>query len=103
MIEESIIRINDKKENRLFEWFIKQDHIPIDLTNSQYKELYNIFVKEVISLFRLTNSQYYWFGQNGRLISDEGAPVIDSNNFMIDRDIMRFILRNIILEDLLPN
>jgi chitinase len=103
MIEESIIRINDKKENRLFEWFINQNHIPIDLDYHQLKDLYKDFIKEVISLFRLTNSQYYWFGQNGRLISDEGAPVIDSNNFMIDRDIMKFILRNNILEDLLSN
>jgi hypothetical protein len=103
MIERAVIRINDSSDEKLFDWFIKQDHIPIDLDYHQLKDLYKDFIKEVISLFRLTNSQYYWFGQNGRLISDEGAPLIDSNNFMIDRDIMRFILRNIILEDLLSN
>jgi hypothetical protein len=65
--------------------------------------LYKDFIEEVISLFRLTNSQYYWFDQNGRLISDEGSPVIDSNNFKIDKDIMRSILRNNILEELLSN
>jgi ribose 5-phosphate isomerase len=107
MIEKAVVRISDVKydnnEKKLFEWFINQNHIPIDLTISQYKEIYDIFIKELIQLFKLTKSEYYWFGQNGRLISDEGAPIIDCNNFKIDRDIMKNILRNNILEDLLSN
>lgn len=101
MIEKSIIRIGDKGSETLFEWFIKQDHIPFDLNYYQLKELYKDFTKEVISLFKLTNSKYYWFGSNGRLMSDEGAELIDSNNFKIDRDILRSIIRDNILEELL--
>jgi hypothetical protein len=101
MIEKAILRINDNPNTLLFEWFIRQNHIPFDLNYHQLKELYEDFIKEVILLFKLTNSQYYWFGSNGRLISDEGADVIDSNNFKIDRDIMRSILRGIILDEIL--
>lgn len=102
MIEKSILRVNDSPNTLLFEWFIKQSHIPFDLNYHQFKELYKDFTEEVISLFKLTNSEYYWFGSNGRLISDEGAELIDSNNFKIDRDILRSIIRDNILEELLP-
>lgn len=102
MIEKSILRVNDSPNTLLFEWFIKQNHIPFDLNYHQFKELYKDFTEEVISLFKLTNSEYYWFGSNGRLMSDEGAELIDSNNFKIDRDILRSIIRDNILEELLP-
>jgi hypothetical protein len=102
MIEKAIIITNDKGGETLFEWFIRQNHVPFDLNYHQLKELYKDFTKEVISLFKLTNSQYYWFGSNGRLMSDEGADLIDSNNFKIDRDVLRTIIRDNILEELLP-
>jgi hypothetical protein len=102
MIEKSILSI-DGKVNSLFEWFINQNHIPFDLNEQQLKDLYTDFIKELVSLFRLTNSKYYWFGSNGRLISDEGGQLIDSNNFKIDRDILRSIIRDNILEELLPD
>jgi hypothetical protein len=102
MIEKSILRINDNPNTLLFEWFIRQNHIPFDLNYHQFKELYKDFTEELISLFKLTNSEYYWFGSNGRLMSNEGAQVIDSNNFKIDRDILRSIIRDNILEELLP-
>lgn len=101
MIEKSILSI-DGKVNSLFEWFINQNHIPFDLNYHQFKELYKDFTEEVISLFKLTNSEYYWFGSNGRLMSDEGAELINSNNFKIDRDMLRSIIRDNILEELLP-
>lgn len=101
MIEKAIIRINCGSDEKLFDWFIKQSHIPFDLDYYQLKELYKDFIEEVISLFRLTNSQYYWFDKNGRLISDEGSPIICSDSFKIDRDIVKTILRNNILEKLL--
>lgn len=101
MIEKSILRVNDSPNTLLFEWFIKQNHIPFDLNYHQFKELYKDFTEEVISLFKLTNSEYYWFGSNGRLMSDEGAKLIDSNNFKIDRDILISIIRDNILEELL--
>jgi hypothetical protein len=103
MIEKSILRINDNPNTLLFEWFIRQNHIPFDLNYHQFKELYKDFTEELISLFKLTNSEYYWFGSNGRLMSNEGAQVIDSNNFKIDRDILRSIIRDNILEELLPD
>lgn len=102
MIEKSILRVNDSPNTLLFEWFIKQNHIPFDLNYHQFKELYKDFTEEVISLFKLTNSEYYWFGSNGRLMSDEGAETINSNNFKIDRDMLRSIIRDNILEELLP-
>lgn len=102
MIEKAIIITNDKGGETLFEWFIRQNHVPFDLNYHQLKELYKDFVEEVISLFKLTNSEYYWFGLNGRLMSDEGADLIDSNNFKIDRDVLRTIIRDNILEELLP-
>lgn len=102
MIEKSILRVNDSPNTLLFEWFIKQNHIPFDLNYHQFKELYKDFTEEVISLFKLTNSEYYWFGSNGRLMSDEGAELINSNNFKIDRDMLRSIIRDNILEELLP-
>lgn len=92
MIEKSILSISGKV-NSLFEWFINQNHIPFDLNEQQLKEL--------VSLFKLTNSKYYWFGSNGRLMSDEGAEICD-NNFKVDRDILRLIVRDNILEELLP-
>jgi hypothetical protein len=102
MIEKAILRINDNPNTLLFEWFIRQNHIPSDLNYHQLKELYEDFTKEVISLFKLTNSKYYWFDSNGRLMSDEGADLINSDNFKIDRNILRSIIRDNILEELLP-
>lgn len=109
MIERAVIRIEPYYltekgyDVNLFNWFVNQNHIPIDLTNSQYKELYNMFIKEVIEEFRRHDSEYYWFVENGGLWSDRGNPLVNSNGFKIDKDIMRSILRNNILEELLSN
>jgi hypothetical protein len=103
MIEKAIIRINDNPNTLLFEWFIRQEHVPFDLNYNQLRELYKDFTEEVMSLFKLTNSQYYWFGSNGRLISDEGADVIDYRHFEVDRDILRSIIRDNILKELFSN
>jgi hypothetical protein len=39
-MEKSIIRINDISDEKLFDWFIKQNHIPIDLDYHQLKDFY---------------------------------------------------------------
>ncbi len=103
MIEKAIIRVYrvDKDDKDLFNWFISQNHIPFDLSIEQYEYLYQDFINETISLFKRTKSKYYWFGQNGRLLSDEGSPIIDCNNFEIDIELMTLIIRDKILNEIL--
>jgi hypothetical protein len=104
MIEKAIIRVyrvDDKDDKDLFNWFINQNHIPFDLSIEQYKYLYQNFINETISLFKRTKSEYYWFGRNGRLLSDEGRPIIDCNNFKIDIELMTLIIRDRILNEIL--
>ena len=83
-----------------FEWFINQEHIPFDISSDAqglYYNLYHQFLKELYHLYLKTNSKYYWFTKEGKLIGDEGSDVISANHIRLNKS----LLRNLKLELLL--
>jgi hypothetical protein len=62
-----------------YEWFLNQEWIPFDLSSDAhglYYQLYQNFLKELYELYLKTNSEYYWYTQKGKLVSDGGSDVI---------------------------
>lgn len=89
-----------------FEWFINQEHnphwvrIPFDLSSDVHGLSYNLyhqFLEELYHLYLKTNSKYYWFTKEGKLIGDEGSDVISANHIELNKS----LLRDIKLEEIL--
>jgi hypothetical protein len=106
MIQIEKALIPNYKDQSPYEWFINQKHIPFDISSDAhglYYKLYHQFLEELYHLYLKTNSEYYWFNQNGKLIGDKESQVtryeISSNNIRINKH----LLRDIKLEELLKN
>ena len=82
------------------EWFKSQGHLSLSrICQEGPLALYHQFLEELYQLYLKTGSEYYWFTKEGKLISDEGANVISSNNIRLNKS----ILRDIKLEEILTN
>ena len=99
LIETALITYNHQSP---YEWFINQKHIPFDISSDAhglYYTLYHEFLEELYHLYLKTNSEYYWFTKDGKLIADEGADEISSNRIRLNKS----LLRDIKLEEILTN
>jgi hypothetical protein len=74
-----------------YEWFISQDHLPFDLSQDNYYTLYEEFLHQLYKLYLETNSTYYWFSLKGELIADKGSRVISSNSLKLNKQKLRDI------------
>jgi hypothetical protein len=81
------------------EWFKSQGHLSLSriICQEGIHALYHEFLQELYQLYLKTGSEYYWFTKEGKLISDEGANVISSNNIRLNKS----LLRDIKLEEIL--
>ena len=90
------------KVESLFEWFINQN-VPFGLSDSNYSELYQSFIKEVISLYEKERKDTFFFS-DGKLINhDKSKAIININNFKIDVNKLNSLIRNKKLERILNN
>lgn len=85
----------------LFSWFINQEHLPFDMSSDAYGTyltLYNEFILELNKLFNEKRARYYWFTQNGRLISDASFDLISLNHIKVNEAKLRDIKLDEILK-----
>lgn len=59
----------------------------------RFSEMYSIWIEEFLhyKLYLETNSTYYWFSLKGELIADEGSRVISSNSLKLNKQKLRDI------------
>lgn len=93
--------------DKLFEWFINQDIIAFGLSSSDYSELYQNFIKEVIDLYEIERKDTFFFS-GGKLVNKSSKGILYTdvnwrNNFKIDVNKLNSIIRNKKLEKILNN
>jgi hypothetical protein len=96
-IIEYSVDLRNSNHTNLFTWFMLNDHVKVNRFSTdiglEYKNKYDIFLKELYNLYHKTNDEYYWF-VDGRLVSDGGSDIIAENSIRIDKSRMREIKIN---------
>lgn len=88
------------KYKSLFEWFLNQDVVPFV---DDYSELYQNFIKEVLSLYKKERKETFFISGVGLVSANYKKDIVSIDNFKIDINKINSLIRNKKLEQILNN